>query len=910
MYFHLLYNKRKVDGVLIFTRNTFMKKITLALFIILFSFPAIANHVAGGELFYQYLGAGSASNSSKYKITMRLFRDCNSSGATLQGETVNIGIYNSNDLSLAQQLTLNLRVPISIINLNTAAIPCLVNAPDVCFQIGYFEATVDLPDNAVGYTLAWIRCCRSDGLTNMSVNTGIGGTFITKIPGTNVLPSGHNSSPQFLVKDTALVCKNKNFILDFGATDVDGDSLTYSFCNAYSGATSTQPNPGANGGLSGPLQLNPLPYRAPYSGTSPLGPLVTINQLTGEITGTAPSAGRYVINVCITERRNGVVINTHQKDFILEIGNCEYGAASPFPINGQLNVSPLAYKWVSCTAFKIDFINQNNSSLINAYHWDFGVQGTLNDTSNLAAPSFLFPDTGVYKIKLSVTGNAGCTDQDSTTIAVYPGFTPDFSYVGSCFQSPFQFTDKSFVKYGVANTWRWNFGDATTLADTSILQNPIYLYKNGGNPNVRMIVTSSFGCLDTIVKPINVRSAPVLTLPFKDTLICNTDTIPLIAQGIGSFSWSPNYNIINPNSANPLVYPKDTLYYAVTLNDNGCISKDSIKVNVIDVLNVNAGNDTTICKTDNITLSPISAALQYFWTPTQQIISGANSKNPLISPPSTTTYYVSAFVGKCQDKDTVIVYVVPYPIADAGPKIDICFPGKAKINGSIKGTFFNWSPTIWLDNPNALQPTTTPFQSLSYVLTVSDTLGCPKPVSDTVYVNVVPKIIPFAGNDTIIVANQPLYLQATGGTTYAWTPSTGMNNPFIANPVVLLGFNIDSIKYSVKVSSPEGCSASDDIKVIVFKTSPDIFIPTGFSPNGDGKNDVLKPIAVGIKQLNYFRVYNRWGQLVFSTSRLGDGWDGKIKGVDQSTNTFVFMAEAVDYQNRTIVKKGTVVLVR
>lgn len=886
-----------------------MKKITIAIFIFLFSLPAIANHIAGGELFYQYIGSGTAANTSKYKITMRLFRDCNSSGATLQAESVNIGIYNSNNLSLVQQLTLILRVPISVINLNTTVIPCLINPPNVCFQIGYFEGIVDLPDNAIGYTLGWIRCCRSDGLTNLTVNTGIGGTFVTRIPGTSVLPSGHNSSPQFLVKDTALVCKNKNFVLDFGATDADGDSLTYSFCDAYSGATSAQPNPGA-GGLSGPLQLTPLPYKSPFSGSSPLGALVSINPRTGEITGTAPAAGRYVINVCIAERRNGVVINVHQKDFILEIGNCDYAAATPYPTSGQAYISSLPYKFVSCSAFQVDFINQNNSSSIKAYHWDFGVPGRNDDTANIATPNFIFPDTGIYKIKLAVTGTAGCVDQDSTFIGVYPGFTPDFSFVGSCFQSPFQFTDKTFVKYGVADTWSWNFGDASTLADTSSQQNPFYLYPSGGSRDAKLIVTSSLGCKGNIVKPIPVRSAPVLTLPFKDTLICDIDTLPLIAQGVGTFSWGPNYNIINANTANPLVYPKDTTYYAVTLNDNGCISKDSIKVNVLAVINVDAGNDTTICKTDNITLTPISYALQYSWTPVQKIISGANTKNPLISPDVTTTYFVTAYLGKCQDKDTVIIYVVPYPEANAGAGIDICFPGKAKLNGSIKGSFFNWSPTVWLDNLNSLQPTTTPYQSLSYVLTVTDTLGCPKPVSDTVLINVVPKVIAFAGNDTIVVGNQPLQLIATGGTNYVWTPSTGMNNPFIANPLVQLGPNVDTVRYTVRVSSPEGCTATDDIKVIVFKTAPDIFIPSAFSPNGDGKNDVLKPIAAGIMQLNYFRVYNRWGQLVFTTGRLGDGWNGKINGVDQGTGTFVYMAEAVDYLKRIIVKKGTVVLVR
>ena len=883
-----------------------MKKIIIAVFIFFIGLPAIASHIAGGELFYEYIGPGTAANSSRYKVTMRVFRDCNSNGQTLPAESVTIGIYNSNDLSLVSSLGLTLQLPFTTINLNTAAIPCLINAPVVCFQIGYFEGTLELPDNAVGYTLGWIRCCRSDGLANMNVNTGIGGTYVTRIPGTTILSLGHNSSPQFLVKDTALVCQNKNFVLNFGATDADGDDLSYAFCTAYSGATSTQPNPGPTGTLA----LISLPYKPPFSGTNPLGALVTINPTTGEITGTAPAAGRYVINVCVTEKRNGTILNVHQKDFILEIGNCDYAAATPFATSGQPYVSSLPYKFVSCKAFKVDFINQNGSSTIKAYHWDFGVPGINDDTANIAAPSYTYPDTGIYIIKLTVTGSAGCIDKDSTLLGVYPGFTPDFSYVGSCYQSPFQFTDKTVVKYGTANTWNWNFGNASTLADTSNQQNPFYLYPSGGTRDVKLTVTSTLGCIDNIVKPVVVRSAPLLTLPFRDTLICSIDTLPLIAQGMGIFSWEPNYNIINPNTSNPLVYPKDTTFYIVTLNENGCISKDSIKVNVLDVINIYAGNDTTICKTDDITLSPVSYALQYFWTPISKIISGANTKYPLVSPDTTTTYYVTANLGKCQDKDTVVVFVVPYPIAIAGPPVDICFPGKTQLNGIIKGAFFNWSPTIWLENSNSLQPISTPYRSIEYVLTVTDTLGCPKPVSDTVRINVVPKVFAFAGNDTMIVANQPLQLNATGGTNYVWTPTFGMNNANIPNPIIVVGANFDSIRYFVTVSSPEGCSATDDIKVIIFKTAPDLFIPSAFTPNSDGKNDILKPIAAGIKELSYFRIFNRWGQLVFSTSRLGDGWDGKIVGKEQGTGTFVYMAQAIDYLNRIIVKKGTVVLIR
>ena len=87
-------------------------------------------------------------------------------------------------------------------------------------------------------------------------------------------------------------------------------------------------------------------------------------------------------------------------------------------------------------------------------------------------------------------------------------------------------------------------------------------------------------------------------------------------------------------------------------------------------------------------------------------------------------------------------------------------------------------------------------------------------------------------------------------------------------------------------------------------------MPTGFTPNGDGKNDKFKPFTVGITNLNYFRVYNRWGQLIFSTAKLNDGWDGRVSGREQPSGTYVWMVQGVARDGKVITKKGTVTLIR
>jgi gliding motility-associated-like protein len=173
-----------------------------------------------------------------------------------------------------------------------------------------------------------------------------------------------------------------------------------------------------------------------------------------------------------------------------------------------------------------------------------------------------------------------------------------------------------------------------------------------------------------------------------------------------------------------------------------------------------------------------------------------------------------------------------------------------------------------------------------------------------------PEIHAFAGNDTLVIVGQPLQLNAEGGVNYEWMPSFGLSNPNIKNPIGLYGPEIDSIRYTVVVYNEAGCTDTAFVKVTVFKTEPYVFVPTGFTPNGDGLNDVVRPIAVGIKQIKYFSIYNRWGQLLFKTTTNGHGWDGKIRGMPQATNVFVWMVSAVDYLDRPFFMKGTVTLIR
>ena len=471
-------------------------------------------------------------------------------------------------------------------------------------------------------------------------------------------------------------------------------SLSYQFCGAYQGGDPQAPSPNPAG--------NPpyaeVPYAAPYNGAQPLGNGVTINPVTGIISGIAPDLiGQYVICVCVNEYRNGVLIATTRKELHLSVNDCN-------PLRAQLNPRP-----AFCQSLDVSFSNDAAGNPPNAdYLWNFGDPASgANNTSTQAITNHTFSTPGDYTVKLRVTLQGVCSDSTTTLVKIWPGFFPGFTISGVCVLNPFQFTDTTRANYGVVDNWRWNFGDNATLADTSRIRTPAWTYGAPGNVNVTLIVSTSKGCTDTVTQVLNVLDKPLINMGFRDTLICQYDTLPLRASGSGNFSWTPLVNIANPNTPTPNVFPMNTTWYYVNLENNGCVNRDSVRVRV---------------------------------TP-----------GVLIIPMSDTT---------------------------------ICFNTPAFIRGSSNGQRFVW---------------------------------------------------------------QPLQLNASGGLYYNWSPATGLSSTTIANPIALYRSPAAQIRYRMIASDSMRCPDTAYLSVRVFQTAPSVFVPTGFTPNADGLNDVIKPILAGKK---------------------------------------------------------------
>ncbi|GAO45587.1 hypothetical protein FPE01S_06_00780 [Flavihumibacter petaseus NBRC 106054] len=866
----------------------------------------LANHIRGGELSYKYLGAGSTAGTSRYLISLKLFIDCFQNNQGQFDQTVPFTVFRKSD---NRQIGSPAIAPFrnqERVAYDPNSNPCILNPPtDICYNLRYYTQEITLPDDPDGYIISFQRCCRIANINNISGSSDdYGATYMCEIPGTKTLPAAeHNNSPLITGFDAVAICAGSAFTFDFSAKDDDKDELVYELCNAYTGGGRTQdqscytcptPNPAA------PPPYNSVPYRIPYNGPNPMGNQVSINSSTGIITGIAPqTTGQYVVTVCISEYRHNKLINVHRKDIHLTVSNCQ-------PLSAVLSPD-----YHFCDDFNVTFQNGQANPAGSTYVWEYG-DGSKKDTvtTALGMVRHQYKDTGTYRVKLYIyLANGACTDETETLAKVYPGFLPDFSSLGSCLLTPFRFTDKTFARYGTVSKWSWEFGDETVDTDISTVRNPVYQYHSLGIKTVKLTVESSFGCIGTISHDIEVRDKPNLEFPFTDTLICSIDTLQLIAEAPGTlnpvFSWTPSYNIINPATPTPRVHPKQTTTYFVNLNDNGCVNSGSVTVRVVDRVTLRMMPDTTICLTDPAQLRTMGDGLKFEWSPAASLLDPFVA-NPIAVPTATTTYSVISRIGGCSATGSVSVKTVPYPGAFAGPDQVICYDDTTQLSATIAGASFTWTPTSTLLMPRTLTPFAFPLRTTAYILTVVDNIGCPKPGRDTVVVTVRPPVQAFAGNDTSIVVNQPLHLNATGGDVYQWSPSTGLNATDIPDPTAILSSNQT---YAVRVATLENCFAFDTIRIKVFKTNPDIFVPNAFTP-GSATNSVFRPIPVGISRLEYFQVYNRYGQMVFSTSEAGRGWDGRINGQYQATGTFVWVVKGTDYTGKSVFKKGTVVLIR
>jgi len=454
------------------------------------TFVASATHIVGGEIQYEHLGGAS------YKLTVKLYRDCDPTSVDFPNNvSVNADFgdgTNFNSFTLPRLGRDTLNPPI-----DTCAFD-----PGVCVEQAIYSSIVNLPPGVGGYHLYYHVCCRNGSIDNITNPLNALELFYAYVPDNNLVLT--NSSPIISNFPPVFVCNNQDLSLDFGASDLDGDSLVYSFYTPYDGDNgSFTLYSGVSylgGGVVPPnnFQSTTVNWVGGFSANSPLdpfgGPGLTINPTTGFISGSPVMLGQFVVGVMVDEYRDGVLIGRITRDFQMNVLNC--------PPPQEAAIGPTD----GCAGSAISFVNASGAGA-NGFFWDFDTaiaNTVITDTSNLFQPTHTYPGLGSYDVMLIAQKGTTCADTAYYTLNV-SGITPDFTMVDTvCMGESFLMTDMTTVLTGTVGPWEWDFGDG----NTSNLQNPTHSYTVNGDYNVQLIVHSSDGCVDTITKPIHVRIPP------------------------------------------------------------------------------------------------------------------------------------------------------------------------------------------------------------------------------------------------------------------------------------------------------------------------------------------------------------------------------------------------------------------
>jgi gliding motility-associated-like protein len=878
-----------------------MKKILSLCCLLVISYSVLGSHIIGGQIYYQYLGQDLGNPGfNRYTITLKLYREV---GSNPLPATIGFRITSTDGLFIQDFLGVGMDAPPQPVG-QTLSDPCVSSTVVLSYEFATYSQTVSLEETKA-YTVASQYCCRRTDVTNANTASGMASAIYscsipTQIAGVPNAPD--NTSPIFATNDATLVCANRQFQFDFSAQDRDGDQLTYYLCDAYGN------NPGNNNLVSPPFTA--LSYNFPYSSAQPMGAGVNINSFTGILSGIAPSAGRYIVAVCCEERRNGILISTARKEFQIQVSDqCNTTEAS-VPGNSALGDGAM----VNCKDLSIHFSNASIGTIAD-YFWNFGDLTTLADTSHAFEPTYTYPVPGTYIVQLIVSNASGCSDDTTIVVRVYPRFDAGFKVAGSCVTAPFTFTDTSKNTTGSIINREWDFGEPTVTTDVGSTTPITYTYPATGTKNARLIVTNSVGCKDTAYRTVIVVDKPLIDPSPRDTTICSLDTITIRTNtGIpGTYLWTPNYMISSTSVASPRVSPDVTTKYYVSFNNGaGCSNTDSATVTVRNSVNINiANNDSTICLNDIVQLNASHDGTGITWSPSTPSsgLSATNIINPTAKPQVQIKYYATANIGSCTKKDSVTITPIPVPVADiVNADTSFCF-GNSKPLFAGGGSIYQWSPSTNLDDATIFNPVVTPSSpgTTVYTVTVGDVLGCPKTTTASISITASAGITANAGRDTVVIANQPYQINAGGGQYYEWSPPDHLSATDIPNPVAVLD---QDFTYYLKISNDAGCVDYDTLNLTIFKGRPDIYVPSVFSPNGDGINDAFRPICVGVREMYYFRIFDRYGKILFNSKQCDFGWSGLVHGNEMPQGTYVFVTEGIAILGNRIYHKGSFLLLR
>lgn len=465
----------------------------------------------------------------------------------------------------------------------------------------------------------------------------------------------------------------------------------------------------------------------------------------------------------------------------------------------------------------------------------------------------------------------------------------------------------------------WNFGDGTFSAE----RNPAHVYAHGGTYRAVLTIVDSASCniSDSVARAILVLTGGRQTIEGKAICKGSFTQIGVAPSGEAgvSYLWNPAATLSNPTISNPIASPLQTTTYTLIISTPYCSDTLMQTVEVED-LQISDINDTTICLGESVTLSFVVTAglpshVQWSSTPDFSTIIAENVNSITVNPTTETHYFLKVDGDVCSIEREIMVSVSQVNVEPTETQ-RICFEDSIRLSVQASGGLqlnYLWQPETEVSSGQGTAHIWVhPSASVTYNILITNEYGCSATADIPVIkrVGTFPNPLEAMAEPNHIVEGEITQLTATyygQNYTYEWTPSTDLAD---AHSPSTNATPSETRTYTVAVTDEFGCTLSKQVEVEVEPLicgEPLVFIPNTFTPNGDGKNDVLY-VRSGILENFVLRIYNRWGELLFETTSLEKGWNGTFKGKYCEQGVYDYYFEGTCLNGDTFQKRGNVTI--
>ncbi len=564
--------------------------------------------------------------------------------------------------------------------------------------------------------------------------------------------------------------------------------------------------------------------------------------------------------------------------------------------------------------------NLNN---IDAFRWNFdnGVLDTVNltRTVNYSAP-------GNYTLSLIVENNL-CKAKDTTLIPLNVvqnnlNYSPlaDTTYCG------LDILDYSINSFGTASSFLWS--NSSSFSDTinAFPFDSSFIVSSNQNHNYYFKIEDQY-CERFDEVYIHYIEYEARLDDIIDS-ICTPASIPLNStqKGVDQFTFNFGDGSINTSQEDPVKVYTDSGTYIIQLvtENNTCMRSDTLRdtLRVERSVDLEPINDTLICLGDTVGLSmnSMGTAIRYFWATDPlflQLLNTSSDSSVLISPSANGIYYYKASNAFCDADSSLNINVQDLDVI-VDDFISICEGDTVNIMAtdlnSINPSYI-WQPRDSIIGSNLLNTVyVAPKNDLKITLNSTSSIGCTDLDSSFIEVNAPAFTDAFVSSllDTVYKGQSiQLSTNRTGANlSYVWSPAQSLNDPFSPTPIAS---PLSTTVYSVTITdNSTSCEVISFKRISVFEINcnePEIFVPSAFTPNQDGQNDVLFVRGALVQEID-FQVFNRWGEKVFESQSLSKGWDGTYKGKEADPGVFVFHLKARCFDGQTYTTQGNVTLIR